>query len=171
MTLPTHERTIDGLSYETTILDADQGRKILVRVMKIMAGGAAAAGEKMNKGSWAAGMSGIAGLLERLSDEDLGVFIKTFGARSTVLLDSGNRVRIADVYLLHFAGKMLAMMDWLTFCIEVNYSDFFDGVRAKLAEIWGSLPDGTPKPKTDPSGSQPTSIGGSGDSSAANESE
>ena len=166
--LPSHTRVINGTSYETTTLDAIKGRSVFLRLLKVLGGGASSAAERVQKGSIAAGVSGIAGAIERLSDEDLTFFVEAFCPMSTVALSNGNRVPLPDLYAVHFAGKMKEHMAWLLFCVEVNYADFFGDARAQLAEIW-EMVMAQILPKESPSSSPTESTGGSGDSSAPTE--
>ena len=166
MALPTCSKTINGREYETTLLDAVKGRAVFLRLAKVLGSGASAAGEKIPKGTWAASVAGMAGAIERLSEEDLTYFSDTFALASTVQVDGGSRVSVRDVYAVHFAGKIREMLEWLLFCFESNYADFFGEAKSQLAEIWGLAM--TQKESASPSPTEST--GGSGDSSPTTES-
>lgn len=164
--LPNAIKSINGREYDTTLLDAVKARAVFLRLAKVLGSGASAASGNVAKGTWAASVAGMAGAIERLSEEDLAYFSDTFALVSTVQVEGGSRLSVRDVYPIHFAGKMREMFEWLLFCFESNYADFFGEAKNQLAEIWGLAMT----PKESDSSSPRESTGGSGDSPPTHES-
>lgn len=168
--LPTFDTTIDGDSYRTTALGAKKGRAVFLRFLKIIGAGAEGAASKISKGSWSSAIAGLAGMIERASEDDLEFLCAAFSPVTTVRVSgSSTEVRLSDVFEVHFAAKMRSMFAWLIWCLESNYADFFGEARKELETLFREMLE---QASTEfQSTSRQASTGGSGDSSQATSSE
>jgi hypothetical protein len=132
------EREIDGVMYEAWPLKFEKGRPALV---KLMATWAVIMGS-VTRGA-AQGAGAISGVFEALplalSDADFTYYAKLFGDASRFKAPAASEG--ADdrwVPLLertqneHFQGRYSAYFQWIAFCMEVNFSNFFDGISGVL---------------------------------------
>ncbi len=120
--MDSYKKTIGASQYEVTLLPAKKGAKVLAKLPKlqgIVSGG--------------------------ISDEDLDFLCDTFAATTQVLQASAKGVMpLKDVFDLHFSGKYSEMLQWVAFCVEVNFKDFFpaglgDMVAGALTKVSESL--------------------------------
>lgn len=140
---PDGEREIGGVLYRVKPLPFSVGRKMLVKLLKIMGPLFAAAfkGAILDKQLGAKEVGGpgmisevMATLPVVLTDEDLADFSRVFGSVGSYFKDgawlalTSDNKKNAQEY--HFAGRYLEYMRWLTFNIEVNYGGFFAGVAS-----------------------------------------
>jgi hypothetical protein len=111
-------KEIDGISYTVTQLGAITGRKVMARMPK----------------------------MRDMDDATMDFLCDAFAASTTVPMAiqaskaSSVQVSLKDVFDDHFAGKYKALMEWLYFCVEVNFGgDVFtspapDPGTAKVSE-------------------------------------
>lgn len=132
--LQAQTRVIEGKEYSVTPLGAVTGRKVLTRLLKIV-------GPAIDKAS-------IGDLVANLQESDIDYFCDLFAksTRVTTGTDKNNmpvQPLLSDngLFDLHFAGNYGAMVLWLKFCLEVNFSSFFQS----LGSVLGSVAS---KPKT-----------------------
>jgi len=158
----TQSRTIDGYIYEVSPVAVGPGRKLLVKLLKIVApavkesglDGVQQAGTGMAKG-----LALIATLIDRLSDSDLEDAQKLFGPQTRFTRD-GEEAWITltyDMQQTHFAAQYQQLVEWLKFALEVNYGSFFSGwmSRAKAA---AASPKTTGSTSAEKTGSSPESF-------------
>lgn len=143
----TKNKKIKETTYYVTQLGSMEGRRVLLKLAKILTPlvidkTITNKHELENKleNIFIRLVEGISRFVDNLSEEDfsyvMDVFIPTtsinLGGSDTITLDKEK----AD---LHFAGKYLEMLEWLQFCIEVNYSDFLPdrGLIQKLIHLVG----------------------------------
>ncbi|MBS2020454.1 MAG: hypothetical protein JST00_46785 [Deltaproteobacteria bacterium] len=127
--LKQEEKIIGGYRYKVTQLDAVKGRRAFMRLMKVV-------GPAYSKGA----TSGIEGALEdlvsRLSEDDVDHFCDVFAKTTQVSggdLTEGREPFLRDIFMFHFAGRYLEMVQWLVFCCEVNFASFFAQAASLLA--------------------------------------
>ena len=123
-------RLIGKNTYTVTPLSAIPGRRVFVRLAKVL-GPAVAKGASVKGDDSQATIEAFAGLMGALSEDDIDFFCDTFAASTTVRLN-GKEPDLAGIFDLHFAGNYLEMFRWLAFCVEVNFGDFFAGLRRKV---------------------------------------
>lgn len=134
------EREIDGFTYRVNPLPFGAGRKVLMRVLRVLGPVIVAAADGGSQAQQGAAV--LATLPQALSDADLDHFAKTFGDASFY---RGGGSGVDWVPLVeqnqeqHFAGRYAAFTAWLLLCLEVNYAGFFTG---------GVLKDAVAKIKT-----------------------
>lgn len=144
--------TIDGFTYTIQQLGAKQGRIVLARVLRVVAGAAAAAQDQSDPLE-AAGAA-VGKLAESLTDAEIDYLCDTF-AKTTLVGPEGTdkAVPLADKFDDHFAGRYGAMIKWLWAALETNYSSFLSDLGldvgalvagAKTAMV-GTLQSQTPR--------------------------
>lgn len=127
--LETKAKEIDGVMYEVTQLDALKGRRVFVRFAKIVA--PVLTTLKTAKGDEEQLLAGVlAQLFTSVSEDDVDFFCDAF-APSTRLLKDGKKPRLSDAFAFHFAGNYAALLQWLAFCVEVNFGSFFPSQPGK----------------------------------------
>jgi len=67
-------------------------------------------------------------LLRKVAHQDEDVEdVQAFGDRLHVRVGEDKWPLVSDVYESHFAGRFTEQMQWLGFCLQVNYADFLGG--------------------------------------------
>lgn len=119
--LETRSKIINSNEYKVTQLPATKGSMVFVRLIRAFGPTLAAlSGEGFN----------LAAALETLKENDIEALCKEFRKYSYV---NDKYLDLNEVFDFHFAGKYLEMFQWLLFCLEVNYADFLDAIKAKAA--------------------------------------
>jgi hypothetical protein len=127
------EREIDGVTYKVwPIAFKPNGMTALMRLLKIVA---PAVGSLMAEKSKEAMASALFGTLPTLlSDSDLDYFGRVFGDAAQYQSDDGKWIPLIDKnQAKHFDGRYFAYFRWLIFCCEVNFGNFFDGIKNGVA--------------------------------------
>jgi hypothetical protein len=127
--IQTGTREIGGYSYSVSQLGAGEGRRILIKLTKMLGPSLghllAIADGKLDQS--------IAGALYELSsnvsDGDFTDLCRTFGERTEVEIDGKPHKLDLQMQELHFAGAYGDLLKWLGFCLELNYKDFFAALR------------------------------------------
>lgn len=117
------EKEIDGVTYSSWPVPTSTGIPALKRTIDIISPLMVGYGEGKEMGLFAA-------LPTALSDKDIEYYQKTFGNASKYR-DGQNWVPL--VYQnqdLHFAGRYMALLQWIVFNMEVNFSGFFSGTMS-----------------------------------------
>lgn len=122
-------KTIGEHTYEVTQLDAVRGRSVFLRFAKLIAPGAGDVVENTGEETNTRIVKALAKIVQNVSEEDLNVFCDVF-SQSTCLQVTGDdgRMRapkLKETFNLHFAGNYDEMIQWLYFCFEVNFGNFF----------------------------------------------
>lgn len=123
-------KTIGDHSYTTTQLDAVRGRRVFMRLARIVGPAFAEMGGSQDETGLARAF-GVA--IKNLSEDDLDYFCDVFADATTV---TGGKYGakaplLKDVFSLHFAANYGDMTAWLVFCMKVNFGSFF-GSAAQL---------------------------------------
>lgn len=105
MARETKETTIEGTKYRVVQVGAKVGRKVALKLGKVLASGA--------KDNFA----------ESLNDDDVDFLCEEFSKVTEVFFDSGKALYLNTVFDEQFAGKYFEMYKWLEFCIELNFGD------------------------------------------------
>jgi hypothetical protein len=145
------EREIDGKIFRFNPLMADKARRMLVGLVNRFGGSFAAGIEGMSDADFQEGdlEKDIALLLGKFT-KSLGGIVRqisgnldpeyyenitdTFGERSEMKIVDENQktswVKLSkDVRKMEFATSLLTEFKWVTFCLEVQYADFFGLAR------------------------------------------
>jgi hypothetical protein len=132
--LKIESKTIGGHEYKVRQLVATKGRLVLLTLARIIGPAAALAAGAKETGKEEAFAKVIEALLANLTPEDFTSLCNTFAESTDVVIsdEKGRREpKLSNVFDLHFAGNYQEMIDWLVFCVEVNFASFFDGLKAK----------------------------------------
>ena len=110
-------KQIEGDTFTVTQLSTDEGIPCLVRLTKLL-------GKGFEGGSV---QSAVANIAAQLSVEDVQFFTRTFSKWTVVSTGDGKTLSLSnkDHFELAFAGRYENLVQWLAFCIEVNFSSFF----------------------------------------------
>jgi hypothetical protein len=136
MAVQTETRVIGGRTYRVTQLTALKARALFVRLIK-MVGPMAAALLGTGNARGFLDMDGkevgpmIVSFCERISDEELDYFCSVLGEQSQVINERGEGATLArNIIDVEFAGRLMDLFKWLTFALEVNFSDFLSVAKA-----------------------------------------
>lgn len=136
------EKEIDGFTYVVTPLPFGVGRQALMRLIRVVSPvfSAALGGGKVEAAIFNA-------LPLALSDDDVVYFAKVFGDASRYKDGEKLVPLVSQNQELHFAARYKAFLQWLIFCVEVNYKDFFVSSMSGsgVADFMATL---TPSPST-----------------------
>lgn len=133
------EREIDGIRYKVwPISMKPHGTAALVRLIKLISPVLASVLKADTKAAMGAAL--FEALPNTLTESDIDYFAKVFGDAAQYLNDKGEWAPLVDkVQADHFAGRYFALFQWIAFAAEVNYGNFFVGIRSAVA-------DGVPLP-------------------------
>ncbi len=125
--LETKSKAIGDNTYKVTQLGAGKGRKVLVRLLKVCgpAFALAASGDTTEA---------LGKLAADLDEETADYLCETFAARTEVELSNGKSVDLASIMELHFAGNYGEMLEWLGFCVQLNYASFLGALGKKVPD-------------------------------------
>lgn len=120
MPVEVKSKTIGDCTYRVRQLPAIQGRKVLVRLMKMFGPALESIGKNTDVGSM------LASALENLDEEVFDSLCDTFAKHTEFELANGNYVGLGEpgMFDQHFTGKYGPMIQWLAFCVQVNFADF-----------------------------------------------
>lgn len=146
MGLKQEERRIGDVTYRVTQLGVTPGKKLLVRLVKligpVIAKGADGASESVSlRGPGLARM--ILEFCERLTLEDLDEFCSVLSAQTEYSVGDGRWLVLKNQFELHFAGKYDELFQWLAFALEVQFGGFFSvlgGLRDRHASQEAAYP-------------------------------
>jgi hypothetical protein len=132
-------KTIGEHEYAVTQLDAVKGRRVATRIAKILApvvgAGSAETGDMAKA---------LQALVAGMTEEDVDSLCDVFAASTDVQIPGEKRSpKLSAIFALHFAGRYDEMVEWLLFCIEVNFSSFFARAGLKRASIEDVQPTGS----------------------------
>lgn len=139
MGIPVCDVVIGEYSYEVKALDAVTGRKAFVKLVNML-------GPSFKDGMDDAAV--FAELAHTIKPEDMDHFCKLFGARTEVSgpgIAEGSTRTLTEVFFMeHFASNYFDMLEWLAFCLKVNFESFFRGMQRLQKDL-------RPKVETSPS--------------------
>jgi hypothetical protein len=141
-------KNIDGLTIVISPLPARQGLRVLHRLGKSISPsvsrmiGLARGGMEIDLSELdvVSLSQALSNFFETCSEKDLDYFIDQ-------LLDAAivNNQRLLDVVNTVFQAKVLTLLKVLVFAVEVNYQDFFGGLRDQFAKQQAKKPASTSK--------------------------
>jgi hypothetical protein len=133
------EKTIGGNTYQVRILPAGVGLRSAAKLANLIGPGL--------KGLQGEGEDKFVGFFsDLLSSSALGdqleYFTRLFGEYTSVKLAGTDAyVELRQVYELHFAANYFELLQWLSFCIEVNHASFFTGAGLNAQKLVALLQD------------------------------
>lgn len=136
--IKTDTTTIDGYRYSVAQLGSSEGRRILVKLTRLLgpALGRLVGGEGRPSDAVS---EAIAEFSAGANEDDLEDLCRTFGQSTELDVDGKPMLLNLDMQELHFAGRYGAMFQWLGFCLRVNYADFFVSVEAARDKLAARL--------------------------------
>lgn len=133
----TETKTIDGHTYIVEAMGTKRAREVQFRLLRI-AGPLFASLLAKDSGA-------LSSALRNADPSDVNWLCDAFAETTKVQIKTGETVsppmRLVDVYDAHFRRRSKAHLDWLWFCVEVNFSDFFDGMPPGLRGIVSKMPE------------------------------
>jgi hypothetical protein len=131
-------KVIGEYTYNVTQLGAVTGSKVFLRVLKVLGP--------------LVGAKDVGALFDRLKEEDFTYLCEEFAKMSTVQLEKG-APQLNAIFDVHFAGKYGELIEWLRFCIEVNFGEVLKGDVLKSVGRKAAASESTgPSPLTGMSG-------------------
>jgi hypothetical protein len=115
--------TIDGDDYVITQLGAITGRRIWLKLAKIIAAPMRVLGSAkgISEESMAAALAAAVTEMDEATIEEL---YAAYGPRCTVRVGERSPELQGEVFDQHFAGRYLTMSKWLLECTLFNFADF-----------------------------------------------
>ncbi len=109
--------------YEVTQLGAVEGRRVFARLTQLMGGmvGTIAGGGKADLAK------GFESFAAAISPDVMDYFCDTFTKVTQVHRPDGKTLFLKDIFDDHFADNYSEMVEWLVFCLEVNFASFLGG--------------------------------------------
>ena len=126
MAIESRTKSIGSSDYTVEPHGAIKGRALLLRLVKIV-------GPSLTAVSQDSIPDAIKSLLGGLSEEDLTFLCEEFSKKTMVTVDGGE-LQLSKIFDQHFVGSYLEMIQWLAWCVEVNFSSFFKGAGALLSK-------------------------------------
>ena len=124
------ERTIGSTQFKVFPLGARQGCQVMTRLTRLIGG--ALKGNTLDIKSVDVG-SMISGALEAMQDSDLEFLCTTFAAKTTFSVDGTAWPLLTSQFETYFSANYGELFEWLKFCLEVNFSSFFETAKAAIA--------------------------------------
>ena len=129
----TETKHIGGYDYTVSQLDAIEGRRAFTRLTRFVGPALVhVTGDAVDMAKLFADVAG------RLAEDDVDYFCDLFAKRTAVSggdLKAGAQPQLDTIFSLHFAGRYLELVEWLTFCFKVNFGPFFAGLGAKMGGV------------------------------------
>ncbi len=129
----TLDKQIGDDVYIVNQLGALEGRKVLARLFQMFGGvvaGMAGPGKTDLVG-------GFVSLANPITEDQPEFFCNTFAKFTQVRTPDGKTRVLKDIFDDHFVGKYREMIEWLAFCLEVNFANFLAGVGG-FGDLFGS---------------------------------
>ena len=122
-------KKIGNHTYEVTPLGAIEGRRVFAKLAQLMGGmvGMIAAGGKADM------VKGFQAFAESCTPDVMDFFCDTFSKVTQVHMPDGKVPYLKDIFDDHFADNYSAMVEWLAFCLEVNFASFLGGAGGLAA--------------------------------------
>lgn len=126
MARPTITTRIGDTNYRITALSATEGRRVYLRLIKVLAPGLAKLPSLKDAENGDKLLGVVIGSLDGLDEGTLDMFCELFGKASEIQTGDNTWVTLADgAFGEHFAGKYGEMTQWLIACIKANkFIDF-----------------------------------------------
>lgn len=132
MALEKQSKTIGEFTYDVTSLGAKVGNRVLMKLAKsvgpafLLAAGGGAKGIDVGRASEA---------IREMNEDDFEWIVQQFATKTDVTLADGRSPSLGNpaMFDMHFAGLYAEELQWLEFCIEVNFGPFFLALKQKAA--------------------------------------
>lgn len=119
-------KEINGNTYTVESLGATKGRQVFVRILRIL-------GSALGDGEF-----DIAKASRSLAEADVDYLCDVFAPQTRIRLKgSKEEVSLSEIQELHYAGNYLEMIQWLAFCLDLNFRNVFLGAVAEGGPLAG----------------------------------
>ena len=112
------------------------GRLFLPALGKLVGGaasGAGSIGDVLESDLSGVDFGGAAQVLMAAWDQpQIDMLVSELAKTTEVCIDGNKWPRLADIFDVHFSGRTKEMLGWLAFAVEVQYGDFFGGLRGAV---------------------------------------
>lgn len=126
MSRPVTTVKIQGNTYKITALPATEGRRIYLKLAKILAPGLAKLPSLKDASNVDKLLGVVVGSLDGLDEDTLDQFCEAFGNSTEWVVSDKQQITLAPAaFGEHFCGQYAAMTQWLVECIKANkFIDF-----------------------------------------------
>lgn len=131
------QKVIEGFTFTVTPLGAVSGSRVFARVLKMVG---PLLGEKTME-------RGLPGLFSALNEADLDYLREAFAPMTQVRLPDGKEPVLSNIFDDFFAANYGVMVQWIFFCLEVNFGNVMSGKAAAAGQAAPGLSTST-GPKT-----------------------
>lgn len=117
-------KKIGNHGYEVTQLGGKEGRRVFAKVTQLIGASVAAiagAGGKPDP------VKAFETFASQVTPDNMDYFCDTFAKLTQVHYPGGKVLLLSDIFDDHFADNYGEMIEWLTFCLEVNFASFLGG--------------------------------------------
>jgi len=118
--------TVGSNTFQITQLGALQGRKVFLRLVKVLGPALSAA---QAAASPEAALGALLGQAGAVSEEDFEYLCDVF-SEHTELVAAGKSQRLKEIFDVVFIADYKGMLEWLGASVKVNFASFFDGLAA-----------------------------------------
>lgn len=128
------KKTIDGITFEVTLLPGTKAMEALVRISRVLGPAMAVLADRPGSSLADLPLAGMVSRgLETLSFEDLTWLSDLFGERTRFSRDGGKKWPFLSEPNRDelFAGRTTLWLKWLWFALECNYADFLEPLRGR----------------------------------------
>jgi hypothetical protein len=122
------EKDIGEYRYRVTQLDTLTGIDVAARLVTKF-------GSALRDGNSDNTFQAVGAIAEKLTAEEIKYYVNLFASRTEVIFPDGREPYLKDILAIHFAGRYGDLVEWLHFCFEVNFRDFFDKIRARIGPL------------------------------------
>jgi len=145
VSIEVREITIGEHTYYVTQLGTKSGLRKLVQMAKMLGPGMGAFVGGVGRGNQGDLESALAQgfgeavheMAVRLDEVQISALVDEFAKNTTVRVSDELQPRLSDIFDDHFAGRYDAMVRWLRFCWEINFSSFLGGSAGRsLSGLW-----------------------------------
>lgn len=134
--LESQQKRIGDIDYQVTQLPAPAGRRLLVRLYKVLGPALAAALKSLPESSGGISLGELQTsaigdamfeLAQSITEDELDHVCNVFASQTLFSRESGKWLPLKDFEDSHWSGNYLQMFQWIGFCLEANYSSFLSG--------------------------------------------
>lgn len=134
---PIKSKIIGGYRYDVTLLGGKEGRGMIVRIVRLMGPTLASflQGTLKAQGGFTESLTtGISDSLReiasRITEDEVADISDRLAHFTVVNISRELQPQLDTIFDEHFAGHYDAMLAWLAFALEANFSSFFDGTAS-----------------------------------------
>jgi hypothetical protein len=119
-------KTIGEYEYIVTPLPSEESTEVLRRLSGVLGNGVSKLAGDSD------GIAAIGGLFSSITKEDKDYLLSVF-VKQTWVKQGDRKLPLESCFNEHFRGFMDEQMQWVTFCMELNFTSFFLWLRGLLS--------------------------------------